>query len=368
MSRRVVIVAFPQVQTLDVVGPAEVFDGARRAFEAGAAAQPPYSVEVVAQRAEPITSTSGLQLVPQRTLAQLRGPIDTLLVAGGLGAQLAANDEALIAWLRRTAPRCRRVASVCTGAFVLASAGLLDGKRATTHWSRCAQLAERFPRVKVDPDPIFVRDGKLWTSAGVTAGMDLALALVEADLGRDVALLVARHLVLFVRRPGGQAQFSAQLTRQLAERAPLRDLQGFIHDHVTADLSVPRLAARAGMSPRNFARAFTAEVGITPAAYVEDARLEVARQLLETSRLDIAGVATAAGLGTDETLRRVFARALCVTPRDYRARFQVSRLAQEPDHAHQPAALRSHHRTGRDRPVRSPEPLARRKRALRRQA
>jgi transcriptional regulator GlxA family with amidase domain len=365
MVRRVVIVAFPGVQSLDVTGPLEVFDGARRALAASAPQRPAYSVEVVAQTRGPFSSTSGLQLIAARTLAEVRGPVDTLLIAGGLGSQAAAQDPALISWLRRIAPRCRRVGSVCTGAFVLASAGLLDGRRATTHWSRCAQLAARFPKVKVEPDPIFVRDGKLWTSAGVTAGMDLALALVEADFGAEVALLVARHLVLFVRRPGGQSQFSAQMASQVARRVPLRELQSFIHEHVRDDLRVPRLAQRAGMSPRNFARAFVTEIGTTPAAYVERARVEVARQLLETSDLDLAAVAAAAGFGTAETLRRAFGRELRVTPGEYRSRFRPSPPTKESHHAHHTVAIRPHHRARRDRALRSAQPPARRTRAVR---
>jgi transcriptional regulator GlxA family with amidase domain len=213
------------------------------------------------------------------------------------------------------------VTSVCTGAFLLAEAGVLDGRRATTHWSECATLADRYPQIAVEPDPIYVRDGKVYTSAGVTAGMDLALGLIEEDHGAQVALRTARSLVLFVRRPGGQSQFSAQLTAAPARREPLRDVQAHIAEHPAADLSVPALAARAHMSERNFARAFRAETGMTPAAYVEAARVERARRELETTDLPVQAVAAQCGFGTVETMRRAFARRLGVNPAAYRARF-----------------------------------------------
>ncbi len=236
--------------------------------------------------------------------------------------QAAARDHRLTDWLRLAARRSRRVTSVCTGAFLLARAGLLDGRRATTHWNACDALARHYPSIEVEPDPIFVRDGNVYTSAGVTAGIDLALALVEEDLGREAALTVARDLVLFIRRPGGQAQFSAGLAGQAASRPGVRDLQGWIADHLDHDLSVPALAERAFMSPRNFARVFAREVGVTPAAYVESLRLERARTLLETSdELQLEEVALRCGFGTVETLRRVFGRRLGVNPNAYRSRF-----------------------------------------------
>ena len=224
--------------------------------------------------------------------------------------------------MARPTTRSRRVASVCTGAFLLARAGLLDGRRATTHWASCADLAARYPAVKVEADPIFVRDGDVATSAGVTAGMDLALALVEEDLGRDVALEAARHLVVFLQRPGGQAQFSAQLAAQTADRAPLRQLQAWIPDHLDEDLSVPALARRACMSDRNFARAFRRETGRTPGAYVEAARVERARIALETGDLPVEAIARQVGFGTVETLRRAFRRQVGVSPIEYRTRFR----------------------------------------------
>ena len=328
--RRIVILAFPGVQPLDVVGPAEVFSGADgvAADEHGGLGHA-YEVEVVAQSPEPImTRTGAYGIAPQKTTGQCRGSIDTLVVAGGWGVRKAVEDEGLVRWVRRAAGRSRRVTSVCSGSFLLAAAGLLDGKRATTHWSSCAELARRHPEVQVDPNPIFVHDGDVWTSAGVTSGMDLALALVEQDLGREVALEVARWLVLFLKRPGGQAQFSSHLAAQLAARDSLRDLQGWIADHLDGDLRVESLAGRAAMSPRNFARAFAREVGLTPAAYVEALRVERARQCLEQESEPIERVAERCGFGTPETMRRAFARRVGVPPADYRARFRAPATAR----------------------------------------
>lgn len=323
-SRRVVVLAFPNVQLLDVTGPVEVFSMASRL--AGSA----YSVEVVATGGEAIETSSGLSLVPHAALRGHRGPIDTLIVAGGAGVAKAEHDDKLVRWLARAAQRSRRVASVCNGAFLLARAGLLDGRRVTTHWAACAELARRYPRVAVQPDPIFVQDGNVYTSAGVTAGMDLTLALVEEDLGPRAALEVARWLVLFMKRPGGQSQFSAQLSASAADRQPLRELQGWIADNLDADLSVVVLAARVHMSARNFARAFRREVGVTPAAYVEAARVEQARVALEESNAPIESVARRCGFGTVETMRRAFHRRLAVGPAAYRSRF---RPALERSHA-----------------------------------
>jgi len=313
--RRVVIAVFPGVQTLDVTGPAEV-------FRAATLIRPPgYEVTVAAAHSGPL-KTSTVSFVPDQSLKDCTGPIDTLMVAGGTGARKAEDDEALVDWIAEAANRSRRVASVCTGAFLLASAGLLDGRRATTHWASCADLAARYPAVSVDPDPIFVREGNVATSAGVTAGMDLALALVEEDLGREAALAAARSLVLFLQRPGGQTQFSARLSAQTADRAPLRELQAWIPDHLDEDLSVPALARRSQMSDRNFARAFRRETGMTPAAYVEAARVERARMALETGELPVEAVARQAGFGTVETMRRAFRRRVGVSPIDYRDRFR----------------------------------------------
>ena len=316
--RRIVVVAFDGVQSLDAVGPIEVFSTTNRELGENA-----YALELVATDGPTVRATNGLALAVDHRISAVRGRLDTLLVAGGDGTRTAVDDQGLIDGIRRLAARSRRVGSVCTGAFLLAEAGLLDGRRATTHWSVCDGLARRYPEVTVDPDPIYVRDGNVYTSAGVTAGMDLALALVEDDLGRDVALRVARRLVLFLRRPGNQSQFSAQLSAQVAARDGLRDIQQWIADHPDADLSVAAMAARAGMSERNFARCFKDEIGTSPGRYVEASRVEVARRLLEETDESVAAIATSCGFGTPETLRRVFMRALHIGPTEYRRRFHT---------------------------------------------
>ena len=316
--RRIVVVAFDALQSLDAVGPVQVFSTTNRHL-----GRAEYSLELVTVRGATVTATNGLALAVDHRISAVRGALDTLLVAGGEGTRTAVDDTVLIDGIRRLAARARRVASVCTGAFLLAEAGLLDGRRATTHWSMCDGLARRYPAVTVDPDPIYVRDDNVYTSAGVTAGMDLALALVEDDLGRDVALAVARRLVLFLRRPGSQSQFSAQLAAQVAHRDSLRDVQQWIADHPDGDLSVATMAARCGMSERNFARCFKEEIGVTPGRYVEAARVEVARRLLEETDESIAHIATRCGFGTAETMRRVFLRALHLGPTEYRRRFRA---------------------------------------------
>lgn len=322
-TRRIVIVGFPGAQILDITGPLEVFSTTNRVLrERDPGSRSPYRVELAATRAGRFETSSGVELVAQRALRNLRGPIDTLLVAGGEGTEAALRDDVLLAWIRRAGPRARRLASVCSGAFLLAHTGLLDGRRATTHWRSCDLLARLYPKVRVEPDPIFIRDGRVYTSAGICAGMDLALALVEEDLGREIALAVAQYLVVFLKRPGGQSQFSAQLKAQFPEREPLRELEVWIADHPEADLSVASLAARVAMSPRNFARVFARDVGTTPARYVEHARIEVARRRLEESDASIEQVARACGFGTSETMRRAFLRGLCVSPVDYRGRFR----------------------------------------------
>jgi transcriptional regulator GlxA family with amidase domain len=322
------MLVYPDFQVLDATGPLEVFTCANDAWLQGhAGGEAPYRILLVARQAGPVRTSAGYSLLAQRGLGQVRAPLDTLLVAGGVGALAALPEEALLGWLRRHAVRARRVASVCTGAFLLAEAGLLGGRRVTTHWAAADLLARRHPTLRVEPDRIHVRDGRFWSSAGVTAGMDLALALVEEDLGREVALTVARRLVLFLQRPGGQSQFSAQLAGQLARREPLRELQVWIAEHPGEDLSVEALARRAGMSPRHFARVFTGETGRTPARFAEESRVEHARRLLEEGADGIEAVAAASGFGSAETMRRAFLRVLRVGPAAYRGRFRRARVA-----------------------------------------
>jgi len=316
------MVAFPDAQIIDITGPLEVFGRAARLLtEERGWRVPAYSVEIAAAKAGALTTSSGIRVIAERSIAQVRGSIDTLLVAGGRGTTEAMRDLALIEWLRSSVRRARRLCSVCTGAFLLAEAGLLDGLSATTHWRQCARLAAQYPAVSVETDPIFVRAGKIFTSAGVTAGIDLALALLEEDHGREVALAVARELVMFLRRPGGQSQFSVQLSAQQADRAPIRDLQQWIADHPGGDLSVEALARRAAMSPRNFARVFAREVGVTPGEFVENSRVEAARRRLEESAEGVDSIASECGFGTRESMRRAFIRTLHVPPSAYRSRF-----------------------------------------------
>lgn len=316
-----IIVVYEGVQSLDVTGPLEVFAGA-----ATAAGHPDvYRITTAGLGGRPVRTSSGLRLLPEADLDHV-GPAHTLVVPGGAGT--AAPDPAVVRRISELAAQAERVVSVCTGAFLLAEAGLLAGRRAVTHWAYCDSLARRFPDTEVDPEPIYVRDGRIATSAGVTAGIDLALALVEEDLGRDIALVVARHLVMFLRRPGGQAQFSTQLAAQLAERRPLREVQQWIAEHPADDLSVDALARRSAMSPRHFARAFAAEVGVTPGRYVDRVRLETARRRLEDTSDGIEQIARSCGYGTPEAMRRAFVRALATPPIEYRRRFHTHRTGE----------------------------------------
>jgi transcriptional regulator GlxA family with amidase domain len=330
----VLIVLFDGVQALDVTGPLEVFDGANQ-WRTHRGGRPVYDIRTASLGGTVVRTSSGLRLEPdedlrkdpsmsRRTIPPGAGEGNqapgVLIVPGGEGSRRA--DPELIAWLRAHGPTAQRLVSVCTGTFLLAEAGLLDGRKVTTHWAYCGTLAARFPGLIVDPDPIFIRDGHVATSAGVTAGIDLALALVEDDLGRAAALDIARQLVVFLRRPGNQAQFSAQLAGQLANREPLRDVQQWIADHPAADLSVRALASQASLSPRQFARAFAAEVGVPPGRYVDRVRLETARRRLEDTTEGIEQTARSCGYGTPEAMRRAFVRALGVSPGEYRRRFR----------------------------------------------
>ena len=317
-ARIVEVLAYPLVQLLDVTGPLQVFATANdHVAQAGGVA--PYALRVIAKGGQAVTASAGLAIAAG-PLPRAGSVVDTLLVAGGPGVEAAAADPMLVDWVSQHATKARRVASVCTGAFLLAASGVLDGRRVATHWSVCKEFARRYPAVRVEPDPIFVRDGSVWTSAGVTAGIDLALALVEQDLGRTVALAVARYLVVFLKRPGGQAQFSAALSLQSAE-----DQFGVLHDwinrHLADDISLPRLADQAGMSERSFSRHYAEATGLTPARAVERLRVEAARRLLSESRLPVKRISQRCGFGSEETMRRSFLRVLSATPQDYRARF-----------------------------------------------
>lgn len=313
---RIVILAPPGVQTLDVVGPAEIFwEAARRIGDMSA-----YDVQVMSIGEPAVAGTGQMRLVADRTIHDPDEPIDTLLVAGDPSFQTV--DPATIAWLQRRVPEVRRYGSICTGVFLLGAAGLLDGKRVTTHWECADQFRQEYPHVELDADAIYLRDGALITAAGVTSGIDLALALVEEDYGRDIAMIVARYMVVFMRRPGGQSQFSAHLVGQMSNSSAIMGAQKYILEHLCEPLSVENLARRCGMSPRNFARVFRKELGTTPAEFVTAARTDAARRLLADSVLPLQRVATRSGFTDVNAMRRAFTRLLGVPPGQYRDRFQ----------------------------------------------
>ena len=321
--RVVELLAFPLVQLLDVTGPAQVFASANDIVLASGG-PPPYKLKVVAQGGTQVTASAGLKLSTQ-SLPLEGSAVDTLMVAGGRGVEAAAADPVIVDWVQMRAKQARRIASVCTGAFLLAASGLLDGRRAATHWSNCAELARRYPKVRVEPDPIFVRDGSVWSSAGVTAGIDLALALVEEDLGPTVALAVARFLVVFMKRPGGQAQFSTALELQAADDK-FGALHEWINKHLGDDLPLPVLAEQVGMSERSFSRHYSEATGLTPARAIERLRVEAARRLLAESSISAKRISQRCGFGSEETMRRSFLRLLAVTPKEYRTRFSTRGL------------------------------------------
>jgi transcriptional regulator GlxA family with amidase domain len=323
-TRRVAFVAAPGTEILDLVGPLQVFARAAEMFGKQNPGSPPiYSVEVISTSAQrSLVTNCGVRITAHKTFREVRGKIDTLLAAGGSAIENDEIDIEVVRWLRKIAGRIRRIGSVCTGAMLLARAGLLDGRKVTTHWNWCALLTKRCPRADVDPNPIFVRDENVYTSAGVTAGMDLALALVEEDHGSRLALQVARNLVLYLRRPGGQSQFSAALSLQLTDRKPLRELESWVLDNLNKPLTVPVLAQRVAMSPRNFARVFTKEMRTTPAKFIERLRVEAARRRLEESQNSMETIAGECGFGNVNSMRNVFQRALKIPPGQYRCHFR----------------------------------------------
>ncbi len=323
------MVAFDAAEFLDVIGPMETF--------ASAAAFAPehalYTVAIAARAVHPLTASSGLAILPTVDYAAL-AEADTILVAGGAGIEAVSKDTALLEALRRASRGSCRIGSVCTGAFVLAAAGLLDGRRAVTHWNWCARLAERHPAVTVETDPIFLLDRGIWTSAGVTAGIDMALAMIERDHGPKLAMRTAQELVMFRRRPGGQSQFSAELALQATPHRPIQELQAWILENLTADLSVEALSARVAMSARNFARVFRRETQMTPARFVEQARLQKARALLELGSAGVEAVAAACGYQSADVLTRAMMRRLRIGPLDYRRRFGAIWKTSGDSHVH----------------------------------
>ncbi|MFF9473550.1 GlxA family transcriptional regulator [Streptomyces roseolus] len=319
---RVVVAAFPGVELLNVTGPAEVFSVATRVAGSGG---PGYTVRIATARGEPVTTSSGIRLMADLSLDEVAGEVDTLLVSGAVRVRdldvEPVLDPGIIDWLRAVGPGVHRLGSVCSGAHLLAAAGLLDGLSATTHWRTAARLAADHPLVSVDPDPIFIREGRLWTCAGIASGMDMALAMVTEDNGSGLALATARTMVMYVKRAGGQSQFSVPLARPADPGDPIDDLRTWIGEHPAEDLSAEALAARLHLSVRHLSRLFRRRTGTTPAAYVESVRIEAARRLLQDSTHTLPEIAALSGLGSVESLHRAFRRRLGTTPAAYRRRF-----------------------------------------------
>lgn len=328
--RKIGFVLYPLVESLDITGPYEVFSFATKSMQRGGViGQPVYTIEIFAEKPGPVETLSGLEIVATRSYRDLYDDIDTLFIPGGdvaaAGAkgkyQSALANTELLDWIKAMAPKVRRLASVCSGAFILAECGLLDQRRATTHWDFCSAFQHHYPSVKVDPDKIFICDGDIYTSGGITSGIDLALSMLEEDWGRELALYIARYLVVFLKRPGGQSQFSAYLASESSKRMDIRDLQAWIISNPTENHHVDNLAERVAMSPRNFSRTFLQETGMTPGKFVEKVRIDAARQYLEQENLSIEAVANKAGFVDAERMRRTFIRHLGVNPKNYRDRF-----------------------------------------------
>ena len=338
--RPIGIFAFPGVESLDITGPYEVFSFANVGLQKqGVTQEIAYPVTIFAEKPGPVTTFSGLQIVADKSYSQMDEHYDTLLFPGGDLEKVKDNTQ-IVELIKALDDKMHRLVSVCTGAFLLAESGRLDGLKATTHWNWCRQLAEEYPKVAVEPDRIFVKDGNILTSGGITSGIDLALAMVEEDWGQEIALHVARFLVMFLKRPGGQSQFSSYLASEATKRSDIRDLQVWIMQHPEEDLRVEMLAERVAMSPRNFARQFFSETGITPAKFVEMVRIDAARNLLEMTKLPIASIANNSGFKDAENMRRAFLRQLGVKPSDYRQRFgptitdnNVTKAAKELEHS-----------------------------------
>lgn len=341
----IAILAPPGVQSLDIVGPAEVFwEAARRLGNMNA-----YKIQIISSGEQSIAGTGQLRFVADKTIFDPDEPIDTLLVAGD--PSFREIDVTIVEWLQRRVPTVRRYGSICTGVFFLAAAGLLDGKRVTTHWECTEKFRSDFPHIDVDADAIYIRDGALITAAGVTSGIDLALALVEEDLGREIAMIVARYMVVFLKRPGGQSQFSMHLVGQMSETSMIQKAQAYILANLASSLSVEQMAHEIGMSPRNFARAFRRDLGMTPADFVAAARVDAGRRLLEDTPLPLQRVASACGFTDVNTMRRTFARTIGVTPNEYRSRFRHSDSAGLQLASARPAHSPRHSATDRNSPL-----------------
>lgn len=322
--RRIVLVTNPRAASLEYMGPLQVFDEARLFLEAAGRPDLNYAVEIVTTRPGSVYTRKGFSIEAQTPYHQLRGDVDTLIFQAADENDECLRDEKFIAWVARMSGRVRRIVSICTGSFILAQAGVLDGRRATTHWCAVEDFRRRYPRVHLEPDPIYIKDGHVYTSAGASSGIDLTIALVEEDFGSDFARKVAQGLVMYLRRPGNQAQFSVHVPAHAPDAPTMRDIRMYIANNLRRDLRVEVLAEKANMSPRNFARVFTKQIGLSPGRYVEQCRLESARQHLERSDLPLAQIARKCGYATPDGLRLAFDRHLGVSPREYRRRFASS--------------------------------------------
>lgn len=310
--RRVVIVGPPPVQILDVSGPLEVFSNA-----------PGYTVQLGTPGTDThLQTTRGIALTGAIPISEINGPIDTLVIVGGPGSETGVYDDSFVAWIADASKRSRRVVSICTGAFLLGAAGLIDGKKVVTHWRFCDELARRFPLASVQRDPIYLKDGAVYTSAGITAGIDLSLALIEEDLGHEAALNVARFLVMFLVRPGGQKQYSHMLSHQAVTSRPLRELQVWTLENLREDLTVKKLAERIGMSPRQFTRVCLRETKMNPGQFVDRMRVEAAQQMIDSSSMGLKEIADRCGFNSADAMRRTFLRVLGVTAGEYAERFK----------------------------------------------
>lgn len=319
--RHIGMLAVQGCEILDVCGPLDIFHWTNVMLQQhGVTSEPMYSFEILGEQTGPVRSLSGMKIFADRAFFEAEEDFDTLIVAGGYVMNSRRNRE-VIDWIKRRADGTRRVASICTGAFLLAESGLLDGRKATTHWNFCDELARDYPNLQVEADRIFIRDDAFYTSGGITAGIDLALAMVEEDWGSEVANLVARFLLVFFRRPGGQCQFSSFIPVEAKTRMDVRELQAWIMDHPAEDLSIEALASRLSTSPRNFSRIFLKEVGVTPASFVEQVRVNIARSKIEQTKLPLKLICLQSGFGSDEHMRRAFQRHLKVSPQAYRERF-----------------------------------------------
>lgn len=322
--RTIAMLAVSNSVMLDVCAPLDVFSFVNLWLQmSGLSSKPVYALSIVAHESGPVSTTSGIKIFADKSFDDAHDDVDTLLIAGGIGAEYDSPDPRVVAYLQRMAPKARRIASICTGAFLLAESGLLNGRKATTHWMFCERFAQKYPFIQVDADRIYVRDGHIYTSGGVTSGIDLALALVEEDWGHKTALMVARAIVVFMSRPGGQSQFSALLLNEAKNRKDFRELQAWITVNLQTDLSIEALSERMAMSPRNFSRVFTEETGTTPAKFVEIVRLEAARNKLERTVETVDVIAVQCGFGNAEHMRRTFQRHLKISPQNYRERFRA---------------------------------------------